>query len=260
MMTTSAYVIIYNDFLAAKTVGNILAWIFLVATFLDSAKKISTILRKTWAKVLGKILIASSGATLVYLATAIAKNSIQSAVHFDPKFLPESTGLLAAITTPMLYFILVIIILSAWAALQLLILIPLGILFSLPKKNPLTMKESCFAKLLNRAKTGKKFQAIEPSGWHSIEMAAIFRPIGMIISIWMIIDYTNQLNSHYKDGLFSHITTVAIQLDYKNGHTCKNIKNDTKIIYLENSFVSMLNEPGSEKYAIKKCVQIDSAN
>ncbi len=254
MMTTSAYVIIYNDFLAAKPVGNILAWIFLVATFLDSTKKISTILRKTWAKILGKILIASSGATLVYLATAIAKNSIQSAVHFDPKFLPESTGLLATITIPALYFALVIIILSAWAVLQLLILIPLGIIFILPKKYPLTMKESCFIKLLNRAKTGKKFPTIEPSGWHSTVMAAIFRPAGMIISICMVIDYTSQLNSHYKDGLFSHLTAAAIQFDYKSGSTCKNLKSDARIIYLDNGLVSILNEVGSKKYAIKKCI------
>jgi len=248
------YFICINDIHAFGYAGNIIAWLFLLATFLDSTKKIARILKKTWAKFVGKILISSSGAMLIFVATAIAKSAIQSIVHVDPKFFPESVGLLTAITIPFLYFILVIIALASWATLQLLALIILSSLSAILKAIPFASSDNSIAKLIRRARTGKKFPVSLKSSWKTNEAVAFFRPIGMLVSIGLILDYTNQINNHFKQGLLYRIAESAIMLDYKAGSSCRNIGNEIRVVHLEKDLVSIINSNSDSKtYQILRC-------
>ena len=94
------------------------ASIFALAGSIEYIDRTIRILRNTWARTAGKLVLAGLGAVVYLLADAIARHVAVALTQSDPKFFPSFVGLVSLVLAPILYVYGIALIAAIWSVLE----------------------------------------------------------------------------------------------------------------------------------------------
>lgn len=92
--------------------------LFLFAGGVEYVYRIVRILRNTWARAIGKLLLAGIGAIVYVIADAIARHVAVTLTQADPKFFPSFVRLVSLVLVPILYLYCIAFIAAVWSFLE----------------------------------------------------------------------------------------------------------------------------------------------
>lgn len=96
--------------------------VFVVAGICEITVQTKRVLKQAWAKLVGKIISLSLGVMLTAVTVSMAKQTVHSLAHVDPKYLTEFTAVAAAGLMPLMYLGAAGVVLLLWAMIQTLLL------------------------------------------------------------------------------------------------------------------------------------------
>ena len=96
--------------------------VFAVAGVCEITVQAKRVFKQAWAKTAGKLLSLSLGVMLTAVTVSMAKQTVHSLAHVDPKYMGEFTAVVAAGLLPLVYLGAAGVLLLLWAALQVLLL------------------------------------------------------------------------------------------------------------------------------------------
>lgn len=234
----------------------ILVIILCSAAVFDASARISWLLKKTWARLMGKLVFAGVVALLIFVAASFAKQNVYGLTHADPQSFSEFVGLLTSVYTPLLVGLSVcgFILLLAIVELAGLIWIYMILMVLSMTVQPFTGKQFR-SKFLYRIRTGKKVSGDEVpkySDWRSL--ISLMRPMALIMSICIIVYSVNGITSHYYPEIKNWGKQLLITMHYHQNYECANINRDLQVAKIKGSnMVSVANNESQISFSIKKC-------
>lgn len=220
---------------------------------IDSWRQVSFLAKKAWARTLGKVGLAVTGAILYYVADAIAKDAIHWVTHADPKYFPDATGLLISEISPILYLALVSILAIVWALVQ---LVALGVLFLIGQSIGMWGASiNSWNRMAYRIRTGRK----APAGYKAKIFSSdgflfLMRPIGLLTAAGYFLGSIGTLTTAYSGQINRHIQDIVVVSEYREDTLCHGLSHNTKVAYLNNDLISVVETNGAErKFYIRQC-------
>lgn len=241
VLVSFAYILASKDPSGFNTLGQVLLGLVCVATALDTGRQIVQLTRVTWARSIGKILLAGIGAALFYIAIAIAKHVVHGITATDPKYYSEFTSLFAMVLMPLLYLVLGSALLALWAIVQLVIAFAILALGSI--MGGITSNAPTWKHFLYRLQQGKRppRDYRPPAG--DLRWAVVWmRPFGLLLSVGLILSAISYLLQTYEKPLEAAMVKTLVAIEYKGGGKCLGLPAGAEVAYLEKGTVSIVEQ------------------
>ncbi|MCS3405862.1 hypothetical protein [Serratia sp. AKBS12] len=242
--------LIWQNLSGANVLIAILAITLSCAAFFDIKGKVSWLIKKAWARVIGKLLFAGIGSVAFFIALAGIKQSLYQMTQVDAKHFPEFVNLAATLYTPIIYcyfigFLLMTMVVIEWFA----IMLPMSISPLLSSFYP-----GKLARVSYRLRTGKK----EPSDHTPFQprdllfLLRIFAPLALVITFSYI---ANGLSATTDGWLNKTIISALIEMHYHDNADCQNLPWNTKLLRLDKDTVSVVQstETGGFTFSKQRC-------
>ncbi len=253
VLVSFAYILATKNPSGFNMLGQILLGLICIAATVDTGRQVVQLTRITWARTIGKIILAGVGAALFYVATAISKQVAHGITASDPKYYSEFSGLFAALALPILYLLLGSLVLGLWAVVQLVIafiVMVLGGVLSGITSNTLAWKL-----FLYRLQQGKR----PPQSYRAptVDFRWIvlwMRPVSLILSVGLILSALVYLLNEYGKSLEVIAVKSLVALEYRRGSKCLGLPAEAEVAYLERGMISVSKkENGQFKFSTQNC-------
>lgn len=106
---------------------------FLIVGILECLQRSIRLMRHTWARTVGKVLLGGIGAVVYVIANVSASQLVADLSHIDPKYVPSFVRLVALAITPAYYIFAIGIMAALWSILEILSLAVLLAAFEFKK-------------------------------------------------------------------------------------------------------------------------------
>lgn len=247
------YLISTQDLRGTNFFGTAAVLTLLGSVVIDAGRQIVYLAKKAWARTLGKVGLAATGAVLYYIADAISKDIIHWITHSDPKYFPDATGLLISAISPILYLAIGSLLAFVWALVQ---LIALGtILFIGQSMGMWKLSSHAWDRMIYRIRTGHK----APAGYTAPLLGHdgflfLMRPIGLLIAVGYFWSSMGTLTTAYSDQINQYTQDIVVATEYRGNALCHGLSQEAKIVYLNNGLISVVEtNSGKRKFYIRQC-------
>jgi hypothetical protein len=220
-----------------------------VAAVFDLYSRITWLMKKTWAKVFGKAVLAGLGAALIFVAATIAKRTSGELNQADPQYFAEFVGLLTSLYTPMLLGAVLIGIVVLIAFLELIsssVFIALSILMSHMTFWIQGPKKKAETRSLNK---GESRQG--SAKWK--EAVYIMRPISLMIVVYAITSSATIVYYRFSKNIEWVEKRALVYMHYQSNNECTNLDKKTLIAKLGDNMVSVANVSSDVIFTTQKC-------
>ncbi len=229
------------------------------AGVVDIGTRGTWLIRRLWSDMLGKIFSVSFGAVLLALAIIKAKGWIHSVTHIDPKYLIESTAILAAVLLPVMYWLFGIFLLCVVAVLQMLgmVLFAFGTIIA-GHLGTLTGQHwrERLRLLWYRLANGKRPPNDKvPNGLAVVldDMSVFVRPISTVAVIFAFVMVYDALG-RVAPQVQPYATSTLVALEYRQGGSCAGFENTLGVVYMEDGHVSVARRVGDRlAFSVEDC-------
>ena len=217
------------------------------------------ILKQAWAQTAGKILSLSFGVALAAVTVAMAKQTVHSLAHIDPKYMTEFTAVVAAALLPIVYLGAASALLAIWACFQILLLG--AVLFGgsfLAQAKPLIGErtENRVRLFWFRIRNGRRPQggkmpnaAFMPQ--HEVSL------VGSVLSkLAVVVCFAQVLQGVATEvpAASPLLTKTMVDLEYRPESGCRNIGADLGVVYMDDGNVSVARiQDGRYAFTVEKC-------
>jgi hypothetical protein len=233
--------------------------VFAVAGVCEITVQAKRMFKQAWAKTAGKILSLSLGVMLTAVTVSMAKQTVHSLAHVDPKYMAEFTAVVAAGLLPLVYLGAAGVLLLLWAALQVLLLVVILFGSSLLTQTRPLMGDGAQNRVRlfwYRIRTGKR----PPDG---VLPASGFMPqhevslIGSVVSKLVVGLALAQMGEGLAiavPGATPWMEHAMVSLEYRPASSCRNIDARFGVVYLDGGKVSVARfYGGSYRFSVEKC-------
>jgi hypothetical protein len=215
---------------------------FVFAALFDLFFRISRLVKKAWAKTIGKLFAVTFGAIILSVAIAFSKHAVHKITHVDASHFSEFIGILSVTLLPVFYLYVACCILSVFALFQ-LVGLAIALVAMLPYRSFVANFSEAHryqARLVwYRLTHGKRPIGRLPSpkffSWEHIPLFS--RPLATIAVVGLFsacLEWTGQRVGY----LDNTIVQTLILIQYDDGSRCVGIAPDVKIAYLDRGYVS----------------------
>lgn len=208
------------------------------AALFDASWRISWLVKKTWAKAIGKLFFAGIGTALVFVAAAVAKQFVRELTHIGPQHFQEFVSLLTSIFTPLLFGFALCAAVITFAVLEFIgMALALGVAvpaISLLMQSVVGKPRS--ARFFYRIRTGKKAPddyKPEPFEWKG--MICFMRPMALMLAIYVVISSMSALASLVSPSAKDWGSHLLVWMHYHPNTDCGNLNRNALIADLEGS-------------------------
>lgn len=233
--------------------------VFAVAGVCEIIVQTKRMLKQAWAQVTGKILSLSFGVILTAATLSMAKQSVHSLAHIDPKYLTEFTTAVAAGLLPLVCLGVAGIVLILWATLQILLLGALllgGSLLTPVKPFVGDRTQNGMRMFWYRIRTGKR-----PPG--RVMPAAVFMPqhevslvgsaLAKVAVVWALAQVGEGIAVIAPDTT-PMLVKAMVKLEYRPNSSCRNLDPGLGIVYMDDGNVSVARREGDHyRFTVEKC-------
>lgn len=229
------YLVIISDTQGFKTISQLAIIPALIAAPLDVIHRISWLLKKTWAKVIGKFCLAGIGIILAIISTSISRQITQNITEIDSQQLTEFVALLSSIFTPWLYIITLLTFIGSFALIEFTLLLAGLLIYTLlsPWAEQLVGKE-VIQKITYRITTGNKINSISiPKLISTKSMLMLIRPMAIVITAAVSITALFEVGSIESPNTKTLLSQVIVFMHYHPNTDCLNIEKGTMIFELK---------------------------
>ena len=204
-----------------------------VAGIHDLSIRIRLVMRHVWSDTLGKLFAVSIGTVLALGAIVLAKHIVHGITHIDPKYLLESTGMLAALLLPVVYFAFAYCVLFAYFLLLML-------------SFPVTQLVSHHAtEDAGETSTSKWFDA-----GGLLKCARLTCTLAVLAVAVILLDQGTGAAAHLRPL----VRYLIVKLEYRDASSCLNLPKDARVAYMEDENVSVAPDQGHHHdFEVKKC-------
>ena len=180
----------------------------------ESVRRGIELSRRTWARAVGKALIAGGVALSVVVANSMARHLAFSFAHEDPKFFTGFVNAISLLLTPLIYAWALALLVTVWAGAELILFFFYQTFIQATSmvgdvKSFLANPSSPVSRLKKAA------NAWLISGWPYVWRTASMLALGCVLI--MEIDTVIRRPAPWED----HLARIAmVMLDFHEGHTC----------------------------------------
>lgn len=206
------------------------------AALFDASSRISWLVKKTWAKAIGKLFFAGVGTALVFVAAAIAKQFVREVTHADPQHFQEFVSLLTSIFTPLLFGFALCAAVFTFAILEFVgMSLALGLavpVLSLIIQSIVGKPRS--ERFFYRIRTGKQppdDYKPEPFEWKG--MICFMRPMALVLAIYVVISSMSALTSLASPSAKDWGSHLLVWMHYHTNTDCGNLNRNALIADLD---------------------------
>lgn len=248
-----AYILATKNHSGFNTLGQIFLGLICIAATVDTGRQVVQLTRITWARTIGKIVLAGVGAALFYVATAISKQIVHGITATDPKYYSEFSSLFATLAMPFLYLLLGALVLGLWAIAQLVIAVVVMTISS--ALSMIITNAPAWKLFLYRLQQGKR----PPQNYRAPTvdfrwLVVWMRPVSLILSVVLIVSALVYLLNEYGKSLEAIAVKSLVALEYRSGSKCLGLPAQAEVAYLERGMVSVVKqEAGRFKFSTQKC-------
>lgn len=210
--------------------------IYAFAALLDLKSRCEWVIRKTWARLAGKVLLAGIGTLAFYISTAMSKSWLTELTHTNARFFPEMTTIIATLYTPIAYLSIILLCVITMAVLEwLAIFIPMFVTMPLQIFAPNFIKRTA-----QRLITGKKHLSPDANKELEVKKLIMLPRIAapLILASLMVIG----MQSTY-DISSPTLSLIAkkflVELHYHPNYQCNNLPPEATVAELEKGVVSV---------------------
>lgn len=259
VLITSLYFFITKD-IHAFSISNTAVLLFLgAAAIFDVTSRISWLMKKAWAKVIGKAALAGLGAAIIFIATAFAKQNVGELTQAEPEYFPEFIGLLTSLYTPSLFGVALACVVGLLAAFELLSVILIVSFVAIPLYfliSSILSKEHA-ARFFDRIRFGKsrKIDSENNSAEWRV-MIYVMRPIALAIAIYMIASPIAAIFSNFSKDIEQAEKRVLVMMHYHPNTECTNLDKKALVANLKDDGIVSIALTGSDiNFSQQKCVR-----
>ncbi|CAI1113178.1 Uncharacterised protein [Serratia proteamaculans] len=210
--------------------------IYALAALLDLKSRCEWMIKKTWARLAGKVLLAGVGTLAFYISSAMSKSWLTELTHSSSRFYPEMTNILATLYAPIAYLSIILLFVITMAMIEwLAIIIPMGFIMPLQILAP---------KLINRMTqrliTGKKRLSSDEDKQLEVKKLIILPRIAapLILASLMVAGMHSTFN--ISSPTVSLIAKkFLVELHYHANYQCANLPPEATVAELEKGRVSV---------------------
>lgn len=226
------------------------------AAVFDASSRISWLVKKAWARVVGKLLFAGVGAVLVFVASSIAKQNVYELTHADPQYFQEFVGLLTSVYTPLFLGLAMCGFVLLFAGLELLgMILVFAILMTLSLIAQSFFGKQYGVRFFYRMRTGKKVSAeqeLEPFEWKG--MICLMRPLALVMSICIIVYSAWGLTLYFSPEIKDWGKRMLVTMHYHSNIECVNLEPEILIAEIKESNMVSVASLGSQiSFSTKMC-------
>lgn len=244
---------------ASLQIGSMLVFsVIAIAAFFDVLFRVSRIMKRAWAKTIGKILMANVGAAALLLALALAKQQIHALVRVDPKYFEDFARLLAIVYLPFVYVAIGVAALSLFSISQMFCVVIFVLASSivrifLPFVEGSKLQRECRV-FWYRIRYGKKPAELPKKSIMSLDDIQFFmRPLGTVALVAVISQLL--LNSAaYLPQKQTFVARALTEIQYQGNSRCGGLAPGTRVVYLDRGNVSTATVSGSDVvFSVAQC-------
>ena len=249
------YLVIISDAQGFKKILQLAIIPALIAAPLDVIHRISWLIKKTWAKVIGKFFLAGIGVLLAIISTSISRQITKNITEVDSQQLSEFVALLSSIFTPWLYIIALLAIIGLFSTIEFIFLLAGFIVYMLflPWAEQLAGKMAT-QKIMFRIITGKKLRDCSDSKLISTKSMLIFlRPLAIIITAAASGTALLEIGSTESPNTKNLLSQVIVFMHYHPNTDCLNIEKGIMIFELKDEkTISVYRKNNNNTYSFKR--------
>lgn len=233
--------------------------IFVLGASLDLLLRIAKLMRKAWAKTVGKILSALLGAGVAMSSLILAKHQVHAIARVDPKYFDDFVNIFALVLAPLLYVAIGIAALAAFACLQILVLIFFAtartVVGVLNFENVAPRWHQDCRVFWYRIRFGKRPQALPVRRFFPIEDIALFmRPLGTVAVASLLAALIDGTLKIYIVKVSDLTTKAFVAVQYRSDSRCEGLITGSRVAYLDRGNVSTARlENGRYVFDVASC-------
>jgi hypothetical protein len=232
--------------------------IFAVAGICEITVQAKRILKQAWAKTAGKVISLSLGGILTAVTVSMAKQTVHSLAHIDPKYMAEFTAVVVAGMLPLVYLGVAGALLLLWAVIQILVVVVLFASGMFTQAMPWI--GNCVqnrARLLwyrickGRRPSGGAMPVTSFMPQHEVSL------VGSVISKFAVVGMLAQVVDDVSAEVPRATPLLAktmVQLEYRPASSCRNIDARLAVVYMDDGYVSVASfRDGRYHFRVEKC-------
>lgn len=258
VLITFVYFFITKDIHAFTIFNTVILMLLGAAAIFDMSSRISWLMKKAWAKVIGKAALAGLGAALIFIASAVAKQNVGELTQADPQYFPEFIGFLTSLYTPLLFGFVVACVLLLWALLEFLgviLILGLAAIVSLSIR-PIfgQIYEARFFDRIRLGKKGRKDSEDNSSEWRGL--IYVMRPIALGIATYIIASPITTISSNFSKDIEQAEKRILVMMHYHPNAECTNLDKKALVANLKDDGIVSVAYTGSAiTFTKQKCVR-----
>ena len=248
-----AYILATKDYSGFSLLGQIFLGFICFTATVDTGRQVLHLTRITWARTIGKVVLAGIGSALFYIATAISKKIAYWITATDPKYYSEFSSLFATLAMPVLYLLLGAIILALWAVAQAMtVIVVIGLSSALRTVITNTSAKHLF---LYRLQQGKRppqnyRTSVDEFWWLIVWM----RPVSLVLSLGLIVSASVYVLNKYGKSIESITIRSLVSMEYMQNSKCLGLPEHAAVAYIDRGMISVaIEKDGHYKFSTQNC-------
>ena len=243
----------------AHTIMNAVLFVFAMAGLCDVLALSSQIVKRTWARAMGKVLALTVSVALAAVSLSLAKNVTHSVAHIDPKYLSEFTVVLTSFFLPLVYVTAVSTALLVYGLIQICMMGIVMTVTSLFTAIPPELgrgRRNAARLFWYRLRHGKcpPGRIVAPTGFMPDEdimlVTAPLSKIALGVVLWSAIHLIMQGLPLLTPALLN----LIVSIEYRSNSSCTNIDMHLPVVYMEDGYVSVARRSSSGfDFEVVKC-------
>ncbi|CAI1085724.1 Uncharacterised protein [Serratia grimesii] len=210
--------------------------IYALAALLDLKSRCEWMIKKTWARLAGKVLLAGVGTLAFYISSAMSKSWLTELTHSSSRFFPEITNILATLYTPITYLSIILLFVITMAMIEwLAIIIPMVFIMPLQIFAPKLTK-----RMAQRLITGKKRLSSDADKQLEVKKLIMLpRRFAPLILASLMISGMHSMFNISSPTVSLLAKKFLVELHYHTNYQCTNLPLEATVAELENGVVSV---------------------
>jgi hypothetical protein len=233
--------------------------VFAVAGVCEITVQARRVLKQAWAQTAGKIVSVSLGVILTAVTVSMAKQTVHSLAHIDPKYMTEFTAAVAAGLLPLVYVGAAGALLLLWALFQVVLMGPLLLgssLLTQPKPLVGDRLQSRVRVFWYRIRKGKRPPGgilPDPGFLPQYEVSLVGSVLSKVAVGWALAHVGEGLAFALPDAT-PLLSKAMVELEYRPASSCRNINAQLGVVYMDDGNVSVARfQNGRYRFTVEKC-------
>ncbi|WP_043350983.1 hypothetical protein [Cupriavidus basilensis] len=226
-----------------------------VGSLLDLLQKTASFTKYAWARVAGKVMLATTGSLALCLANISARHVIHAITHLDPKSFPDFHALLVIGLLPLMYVLIVSGMIVIWCAANMMLMWAIWFAAQvLQALWPPLWDAQTKEQLIYRIWHGKRLPAAHADTKQTEMTTYIMRYVSVIGTVVFFIAFLAQTLVQWAPDVERGLRSVLLLVEYKADSRCEGVEQAARVAYLDGKSVSVARKsPGGWTFTEEEC-------